>query len=77
LRRRTKKANKSQAEINKERIKLSEEYQKCRKKPKGTKIRRLGGKNIKRRLKHLSNSLKINSEIFLKLTYLRSLSKNL
>ena len=31
------KANKSQAEINKERIKLSEEYQKCMKKAEGDK----------------------------------------
>ena len=31
------KANKSQAEINKEKIKLSEEYQKCMKKAEGDK----------------------------------------
>ena len=36
------KANKSQAEINKERIKLIEEYQKCMKKAEGDKDKEAG-----------------------------------
>ena len=36
------KANKSQAEMNKEKIKLSEEYQKCMKKAKGDKDKEAG-----------------------------------
>jgi hypothetical protein len=36
------KANKSQAEINKKRIKLSEEYQKCMKKAEGDKDKEAG-----------------------------------
>ena len=40
------KANRSQAELNKEKVKLSEQYQKCMKKPKGTRIKRLSAKSI-------------------------------
>ena len=36
------KANKSQAEINKEKIKLSEQYQKCMKKAEGDKEKEAG-----------------------------------
>ena len=37
-----KQANKSQAELNKEKIKLSEEYQKCMKKAEGDKEKEAG-----------------------------------